>query len=130
MSCDGVEGVNEYVRWPGKWSKWERNLNRVFELQQELGEDKLRLQVHSTLSSLTWLDLGNLYNYTATLPIGPTLPFLIQVTQPAQMDAIHLPQSLKDKGYEQAITAIENADAEDWEVSNNRSLLELSLIHI
>jgi|TARA_B100001094_G_scaffold21416_1_gene18088 radical SAM protein with 4Fe4S-binding SPASM domain len=124
MSCDGVEGVNEYVRWPGKWSKWERNLNRVFELQQELGEDKLRLQVHSTLSSLTWLDLGNLYNYTATLPIGPTLPFLIQVTQPAQMDAIHLPQSLKDKGYEQAITAIENADAEDWEVSNNRSLLE------
>jgi MoaA/NifB/PqqE/SkfB family radical SAM enzyme len=124
MSCDGVEGVNEYVRWPGKWSKWQRNLNRVFEWQQKLGSDKLSLQIHSTLSSLTWLDLGNLYNYTKTLPIMFKLPFLIQVTQPAMMDAIHLPQPIKDKGYEQAVQALENSGAEEWELSNNRSLLE------
>jgi hypothetical protein len=52
------------------------------------------------------------------------LPFLIQVTQPAMMDAIHLPQPIKDKGYEQAVQALENSGAEEWEVSNNRSLLE------
>ena len=124
MSCDGVEGVNEYVRWPGKWKKWERNLNRVFELQKQMGEDKLRLQVHSTMSSLTWLDLGNLYQYTAQLPISYTLPFLIQVTQPAMMDAIHLPQPLKEKGYKLATESIKNTSAESWEIKNNRSLLE------
>ena len=124
MSCDGVEGVNEYVRWPGKWKKWERNLNRVFELQKQMGEDKLRLQVHSTMSSLTWLDLGNLYQYTAQLPISYTLPFLIQVTQPAMMDAIHLPQPLKEKGYKLATESIKNTSAESWEINNNRSLLE------
>ena len=89
-----------------------------------MGEDKLRLQVHSTMSSLTWLDLGNLYQYTAQLPISYTLPFLIQVTQPSMMDAVHLPQPLKEKGYKSAIESIESTSAESWEISNNRSLLE------
>ena len=124
MSCDGVQGVNEYVRWPGKWKKWERNLNRVFDLQKQMGEDKLRLQVHSTMSSLTWLDLGNLYQYTAQLPISYTLPFLIQVTQPSMMDAIHLPQPLKEKGYKLAVESIKNTSAESWEIKNNKSLLD------
>lgn len=123
MSCDGVEGVNEYVRWPGKWTKWERNLKRVIDLQKQMGNN-LQLQVHSTMSSLTWLDLGNLYQYTSQLPIEYKLPFLIQVTQPAMMDAIHLPQKLKDKGYKQAIDSINSIDAQSWEVNNNRSLLE------
>ena len=111
------------MRWPGKWTKWERNLKRVIDLQKQMGNN-LQLQVHSTMSSLTWLDLGNLYQYTSQLPIEYKLPFLIQVTQPAMMDAIHLPQKLKDKGYKQAIDSINSIDAQSWEVNNNRSLLE------
>jgi hypothetical protein len=128
MSCDGVGAVNEYVRWPGKWSKWERNLIRAIELQKSMGtigyKQKLQLQVHSTMSSLTWLDLGNLYAYTKEVPIEFNLPFLIQVNQPAYMDAIHLPEDIKQQGYDQAMVGINNSEAAQWSKDNNKSLLD------
>ena len=38
LSCDGIGAVNEYVRWPGKWSKWERNMNKLKTWRKELGK--------------------------------------------------------------------------------------------
>lgn len=123
MSCDGVGIVNEYVRWPGKWNKWERNLQKVNNWQKTIEPGKWLLQVHSTMSNLTWLDLANLFEYTQTLDIGTKLPYLIQVTHPPEMDAIHLPDSLKQKGYDDAIRVIDSCDAPDWQKSNILGLM-------
>lgn len=124
MSCDGVNGVNEYVRWPGKWSKWERNLQKVINWSKQMEPGKWILQVHSTMSSLTWLDLANLYEYTQTLDIEIKLPYLIQVNQPAYMDAIHLPDAIKQKGYDSAVAVLNNSNAPEWEKANNQALLD------
>ena len=118
MSCDGVEAVNEYVRWPGKWSKWQRNLDRVIGWSKEIGQDKWVLQLHSTMSSLTWLDLANLFEYSQTLDIGYEVPFLIQVNQPHHMDAIHLPDAIKQQGYETAQRVLDVSEAKPWEQAN------------
>jgi MoaA/NifB/PqqE/SkfB family radical SAM enzyme len=123
ISCDGVEGVNEYVRYPGKWSKFIRNLDKVIQWQRELGgHHRLRLQIHSTMSSLTWLDLGNLFNWCQTLPLQHELPFLIQVNQPSYMDCIHMPNEIKQLGYDRAKKSIEGIT--DWQTQNIISLLD------
>jgi sulfatase maturation enzyme AslB (radical SAM superfamily) len=124
MSCDGVNEVNEYVRWPGKWSKWERNLQKVINWQKQMAPGQFVLQVHSTMSSLTWLDLANLYEYTQTIDIWTKLPFLIAVNQPAYMDAVHLPDAIKQKGYDAACAVLNNSNAQDWEKAKNQSLLD------
>jgi len=76
------------------------------------------------MSSLTWLDLANLYEYTETLDIWPNLPFLIAVNQPAYMDAVHLPDAIKQKGYDAATAVLNNSNALDWEKTNNQALLD------
>ena len=124
MSCDGVEAVNEYVRWPGKWSKWQRNLDRVIGWSKEIGQDKWVLQLHSTMSSLTWLDLANLFEYSQTLDIGYEVPFLIQVNQPHHMDAIHLPDAIKQQGYETAQRVLDVSEAKPWEKANLLGLMD------
>jgi len=129
MSCDGVNAVNEYVRWPGKWSKWERNLQKVIEWSKHMSPDQWVLQVHSTMSSLTWLDLANLFEYTHTLGIGIKLPYLIQVNQPAYMDAIHLPDAIKQQGYNAACKVLNESSAPDWEKANNQALLDHVMQH-
>ena len=112
LSCDGIGAVNEYVRWPGKWSKWERNMNKLKTWRKELGkinweniqESKWTFQFHSTMSSLTWLNFPDLLRYTAKFDGHSGLfPFAIQVTQPEYMDPIHMPDEIKEKGYK-AIT--------------------------
>ena len=124
MSCDGVNEVNEYVRWPGKWSKWERNLQKVINWQKQMAPGQFVLQVHSTMSSLTWLDLANLYEYTQTIDIWTKLPFLIAVNQPAYMDAVNLPDAIKQQGYDAASAVLNNSNALDWEKANNQALLD------
>lgn len=125
ISCDGVEGVNEYVRYPGKWSKFLRNLDKITEWQKEIGQDRLILQIHSTLSSLTWLNLGELFKWTQTLPFEWfKLPFMIQVNQPLYMDAIHLPEEIKQLGYERLTEGMIGPGVEKWQKDNIVSLVD------
>ena len=125
ISADGVAQVNEYVRYPGKWSKFLRNLNTINEWQQQLGvqddQQKLVLQIHSTMSSLTWLNLGDLFQWTQTLPWFFKFPFLIQVNQPSYLDCIHMPEEIKKLGYDRAIAGLNGIDS--WETKNIHSLL-------
>lgn len=125
ISADGVARVNEYVRYPGKWSKFLRNLNTINEWQQILGvqddQQKLVLQIHSTMSSLTWLNLGDLFQWTQTLPWFFKFPFLIQVNQPSYLDCIHMPEEIKQLGYDRAIAGLNGVDS--WETKNIHSLL-------
>lgn len=123
ISCDGIEGVNEYVRYPGKWNKFIRNLDKITAWQKELGgNEKLALQIHSTMSSLTWLNLGDLFNWCQTLPLNYKVPFLIQVTQPDYLDCIHMPDKIKKIGYDRALHGLENLD--NRQQANIKSLLD------
>jgi len=123
ISCDGVEKVNEYVRYPGKWDKFLRNLDKIINWQRELGgNDKLILQIHSTMSSLTWLNFGQLLDWCQTLPIVYKFPFVIQVNQPSYMDCIHMPYEIKQKGYNDIMQSIKGKN--DWQVTNIKSLAD------
>tara|TARA_R110000868_G_scaffold115478_1_gene308326 strand:- start:7351 stop:8448 length:1098 start_codon:yes stop_codon:yes gene_type:complete len=123
ISCDGVENVNEYVRYPGKWSKFTRNLARIIQWQKDLGgHDKLILQIHSTMSSLTWLNLGELFKWCQVQELKYTMPFVIQVNQPHYLDCVHMPDEVKQLGYERAIEGIGSID--DWQTTNIYSLLD------
>ena len=123
ISCDGVGVVNEYVRYPGKWSKFIRNLEKITDWQTQLGgPDKLFLQIHATMSSLTWLNLGELFKWCHTLPHALKTPFLIQVNQPSYMDCIHMPEPIKQLGYERICESL--AGLEPWESKNIFSLVD------
>jgi len=128
LSCDGIGTVNEYVRWPGKWSKWERNMNKISNWSKELGKGidpntgkrKWTMQLHSTMSSLTWLNFPDLLRYTAKLEWHAGMfPYAIQVTQPEYMDPIHMPDEIKEKGYKAITQTIAELQpgAEDHDVS-------------
>ena len=129
LSCDGVGRVNEYVRWPGKWSKWERNMAKLQKWRTELdsgnGEmwHKWTFQLHGTLSTLTWLDIGNLILYTDNFKDHAGLgPFVIQVNQPTYMDAVHLPDEIKELGAKRIADAIKQVRTNkqpDWDNLNN-----------
>lgn len=126
ISCDGIGVVNEYVRYPGKWNKFIRNLDRIIEWQYQLGgPNKLFLQIHTTMSSLTWLNLGELIKWCKTLPNALKLPFLIQVNQPPYMDCIHMPDYIKELGYERICESL--AGLEPWESKNIFSLVDYVL---
>ena len=123
ISCDGVDIVNEYVRYPGKWSKFIRNLEKITDWQTQLGgPDRLFLQIHATMSSLTWLNLGELFKWCQTLPHALKTPFLIQVNQPSYMDCIHMPDPIKQLGYERICESL--AGLEPWESKNIFSLVD------
>lgn len=123
ISCDGVEEVNEFVRYPGKWNKFIKNLDHIIEWQTEMGgPEKLKLQIHSTMSSLTWLNLGELFKWCRLQPLDQSLPFLIQVNQPAYLDCINMPTEIKQLGYDLAIEGL--GDIDDWQTINIRSLLD------
>jgi len=74
------------------------------------------------MSSLTWLDFGNLLEWCKGLPLKHKLPFVIQVTQPPYMNAVHMPEKIKQLGYERIKAAIHNID--DWQVTNINSLVD------
>jgi len=123
ISCDGIDIVNEYVRYPGKWSKFTRNLEKIIDWQTRLGgSEKLFLQIHTTMSSLTWLNLGELIKWCQALPPSMRAPFLIQVNQPSYMDCINMPEPIKKLGYERICESL--VGLKPWESKNIFSLIE------
>lgn len=145
LSMDGVGRVNEYVRWPGKFAKWERNMQKLQQWRTEIDRatiytpnegkiwDQWVFQLHSTLSSLTWLDMPNVIRYASKFPQHSGLgPFVIQVTQPDHMDAVHLPDEIKQTGMlaiQQAISEVRSEfdpnNSNNWDnLSNIESLCQ------
>lgn len=41
VSCDGYEASYDYVRWPGKWTTFKTNLEKLVNLRERLGEDRI-----------------------------------------------------------------------------------------
>ena len=79
--------------------------------------------MHGTLSTLTWLDIGNLILYTDNFKDHAGLgPFVIQVNQPTYMDAVHLPDEIKELGAKRIADAIKQVRINkqpDWDNLNN-----------
>ena len=120
LSCDGINELNEYIRYPGKWSVWIRNLKKIIEWKKELGS-KLYLSIHSTLSSLTYMQMDKIYKWVYESDIEVKLPFVIYVNQPLYMDPIHLPDKIKQEGLKKQLAILDNMSLD---VSSITSLLK------
>ena len=58
VSLDGIDQVHDYVRWPIKWEKFEKNLN----IYKSMGIQELN--TWTTVSALNIGDLKNIFAYT------------------------------------------------------------------
>ena len=119
LSCDGINELNDYIRYPCKWSKWIRNLEKIISWKKELGSN-LYLSIHSTLSSLSYLHMDEIYKWLQTTDIEIKMPFVIYVNQPTYMDPIHLPDEIKQEGLKRQLAVLDNLDIDS---SSIRSLL-------
>ena len=99
VSIDGVDKVNDYIRYPSKWKNIEKNIKKISTYKDEISMD---LQIQSTFQLMNVLDWGNLLEWTYSLgDLGFwRLPFSNWVSYPEHYDAKLLPKDLKEVALE------------------------------
>ena len=109
VSVDAYKELNEFIRFPMKWNKLERNIDDVI----ALGLHNLRLQIHATFSSLSYLGIPEFLDWVKEVhskyPQIEVVPYVNYVYSPAWIDPVHLPMDIKKKGFERYL---------DWESKN------------
>jgi molybdenum cofactor biosynthesis enzyme MoaA len=93
LSLDGVGRVNDYIRFPSKWSSILNNIK----LMQRL--EGLKISTHLTLSSYNLLSLRKTLEKFEE--IGLPFPFIDFVRDPSELSIFSLPPIFKEKFLEQ-----------------------------
>ena len=95
VSVDGYDEVDDYIRYPSKWEKLEKNIKKVSEWKKELNMD---LQIHATFQALNILNYDRLLEWVFSLgDLGFwRIPFSNWVTYPNWYDCRVLSDDLKD----------------------------------
>ena len=81
LSLDGVGAIHDYVRWPVKWSKYTKTVERYKQLKTEY--KNLRLEAWTTVSALNARDFDNIVKYANTNGLNHSWAFL---NTPKQLD--------------------------------------------
>jgi len=87
VSIDGVGPVNDYQRWPSKWSDVSDKLLRI--------RDRFSMSVQPTVTALNVLGLGDLHDWCNSQ--GMVINNMQLVEQWSQLLPHHLPSALKDQ---------------------------------
>jgi len=100
VSLEGVGEVNEYVRYPAKWSQIQTNLRILQSLRSEI---KMHVEIHTCLQAISWLRLGELLHWVAKTSIEleglfPRIPYPIWIDQPSEMTLLALPPKFREMG--------------------------------
>lgn len=114
VSLEGVAEMNDYVRYPAKWSKIQTNLGRLQELRRALPID---VEIHTCLQALSWLRTHELLEWTFehSAKFGalfPRIPYPIWVDQPYPMMLNSLPPELRALGAERILRVLDRYEAE------------------
>ncbi len=117
LSCDGVYNLNEYIRYPGKWDMWHRNIEKIINWRDTLN-GRIQLQIHSTLSSLTWLNMNELLKFAYELNLVPRVPHIIYVNQPKYLDPVHLPDKIKQEGLSRQLSVLDTFSESTASIKN------------
>jgi sulfatase maturation enzyme AslB (radical SAM superfamily) len=75
ISLDGVEKIQEYVRWPIKWDKFCNVLNQYKDLQTNY-PDNLSLSFWTTINALNINDFNNIKSFADSMNISFTYSLL------------------------------------------------------
>lgn len=103
MSIDGYDKVNEYIRYPFKWTKIESQMRKLFELFQSERENKtyrFSLALSCTVSLLNFNHipdfLHKIYDMSSEYNVQDNLGyFLNRVSWPDFMQLAMLPKSMR-----------------------------------
>ena len=76
ISFDGIGNVHDYVRWPIKWEKFTKTVEKYKKLQEQY--KLLKLDFWTTVSCLNIGDLPNIIRYASTNNINHDWAFLNQ----------------------------------------------------
>ena len=121
VSIDGYNEVDDYIRYPSKWDKIEKNIEKVSGWKQELNMD---LQIHSTFQALNVLNYDKLLEWVYSLGnLGFwRLPFSNWVTYPNWYDCRVLSDDLKDMGIERITKFIDSKKDIKWDAGEEQWL--------
>ena len=121
VSIDGYNEVDDYIRYPSKWDKIEKNIEKVSGWKQELNMD---LQIHSTFQALNVLNYDKLLEWVYSLgDLGFwRLPFSNWVTYPNWYDCRVLSDDLKDMGIERITKFIDSKKDIKWDAGEEQWL--------
>ena len=121
VSIDGYNEVDDYIRYPSKWDKIEKNIEKVSGWKQELNMD---LQIHSTFQALNVLNYDKLLEWVYSLgDLGFwRIPFSNWVTYPNWYDCRVLSDDLKDMGIERITKFIDSKKDIKWDACEEQWL--------
>ena len=71
---DGIGNVQDYVRWPIKWEKFTKTIEKYKKLQEQY--KLLKLDFWTTVSCLNIRDLPNIIDYASSSNIDHAWAFL------------------------------------------------------
>jgi len=74
ISFDGIGNVHDYVRWPIKWEKFTKTIEKYKKLQEQY--KLLKLDFWTTVSCLNIRDLPNIIDYASSSNIDHAWAFL------------------------------------------------------
>jgi len=115
VSVDGVEEVNDYIRYPSKWKNIQKNVEKISTFKDEISMD---LQIHSTFQLLNVFDYDKLLEWTFSLgDLGFwRLPFGNWVSYPEYYDAKLLPKDLKEVAIEKMNKFLDSKKDIIWDI--------------
>jgi hypothetical protein len=109
VSLEGVDEMNDYVRYPAKWAKIQENLGRLQQLEEHI---PLSVEIHTCLQALSWLRTAELIDWTfrASGRFGglfPRIPYPIWIDQPYPLMLNCLPPSLRKLGADRILAVLD-----------------------
>ena len=121
VSIDGYNEVDDYIRYPSKWDKIEKNIEKVSGWKQELNMD---LQIHSTFQALNVLNYDKLLEWVYSLgDLGFwRIPFSNWVTYPNWYDCRVLSDDLKNISIERITKFIDSKKDIKWDAGEEQWL--------
>jgi organic radical activating enzyme len=121
VSVDGVEKVNDYIRYPSKWKNIQKNVEKISTFKDNISMD---LQIHSTFQLLNVFDYDKLLEWTFSLgDLGFwRLPFGNWVSYPEYYDAKLLPKDLKEVAIEKMNKFLDSKKDVVWDIGEQQWL--------
>jgi len=121
VSIDGVEKVNDYIRYPSKWENIQKNVEKIATFKDNISMD---LQIHSTFQFLNVLDYDKLLEWTFSLgDLGFwRIPFGNWVSYPEYYDAKLLPNNLKEVALEKINKFLDSKKDIIWDIGEQQWL--------
>ena len=128
VSLDGFGAMNDYLRFPSKWSTLENNLSQLQEMQKIA---KVEVLIAGTFHALNVMYLPELYQYVAEMSRGfARFPAMTWVEFPSFLSASVLPRAHREAAFEKNENALNEITARHGELpwlSTARSYNELMM---